>query len=236
MERVTEEEVLEMDIEELGNKLAELGWEPVDDELIDDKVVHTVFRKTFNINDWDGLDDYLANFNFSHSNDVRSDIIEDPFYMTYELDIYEQTGSYYFWSLGENPNNSYTNIDFTEADGTFPLVVAMILNGEFASRRETAFEDIWEVLWETDDGDGDIPNVYLTLVEANQHWEGYVCGADYGDATIINAGDYAIVEQDNKENSPKFYYLISKEQAEEILNAEYDDEAFEIMERILGED
>lgn len=231
MERVTEEEVLQMSIEELGRRLVEAGWAPIDDDVIDGEVIDTVFAKTFNVNDYKGLDEYLMAEDMPTQGSYSS-VIVDPTYMTYELDIQSRSGSYYFWTLGDNPNNAYVWEDFVEDPSTFSLVVAMVLNKEFATVRSLAFSDIWKELWKAEKREGNIPVMWLTLVQAVEEWDGYL--PDAVEKTIIEPGNYAIKVEYNSENSPVTYVLIDKEEAKMIMNAEDEEEAFSIMESIVN--
>lgn len=84
MGRITEEEVQNMSIEELLKKLEEVGWERADFFFLGDGD-SIVVSKEFNINDYEGIGKFL--FTIDPESDDRNDIIEDPMYMIYEIDL-----------------------------------------------------------------------------------------------------------------------------------------------------
>lgn len=78
-----------------------------------------------------------------------------------------------------------------------------------------------------------IQNYYLTLAHAKENWTGYVMDAE--EETNIKQGDYVVIAKDNLERRPKTYYLISEKEAEMILDAKNNAEAFAIMNHIIQE-
>lgn len=235
MGRITEEEVQNMSIEELLKKLEEVGWERADFFFLgdDDSIV---VSKEFNINDYEGIGKFL--FTIDPESDDRNDIIEDPMYMIYEIDLQEKSAMHYFLGLDDNIHYVKTHYDFDGDQEAFNSVVAKILNNEFLIKRETPFGNIWEPIRETYNEEI-IPNqylirnYYLTLARAKENWTGYVMDAE--EETNIKQGDYVVIAKDNLERRPKTYYLISEKEAEMILDAKNNAEAFAIMNHIIQE-
>lgn len=224
--RIKREEVEKMSMEELANRLRALGWEADYGSVVDD--VPTVFEKTLNVNDYEGVGDLMKTTEELAAN---PDIIEDPYFLTYRINILEKTAEYYFFGIDDNPNNSGILEDFYKDELSFAIVMTYILNGEFFVKKQVPFAEVWRVVYKTDDGNGGIPNVYFSLAQAVAYWEGYVLDAI--ESTTVEAGDYCIIVEENKENAPKFYYLITREEANQILNAESYTIALDTLEEIV---
>jgi len=224
--RIKRKEVEKMSMEELASRLEALGWEADYGSVVDG--VPTVFEKTLNVNDYEGVGDLMET---TEELTANPDIIKDPYFMTYRIDLQEKSAEHFFYGIDDNPNNSGILKDFYKDELSFLIVMRFILNGEFFAKKQVPFADVWQVVYETDDGNGGIPNVYFSLAQATSYWEGYVL--DAAESTTVEAGDYAIIVEENRENSPKFYYLISKEEANQIMNAESDIIALDIMEKIV---
>ena len=226
--RIARKEVEKMSIEELASRLKALGWEADFNSIVDG--VPTVFEKTLNVNDYEGVGDLMDT---TEELTANPDIIEDPYFLTYRIDLQEKSAEYYFYGVDDNPNNSGILEDFYKNELSFAIVMTYILNGEFFVEKQVPFADVWQVVYKTDDGNGGIPNVYFSLAQATyiSYWEGYVL--DAAESTTVEAGDYAIIVEENRENSPKFYYLITREEANQIMNAESNIIALDIMEEIV---
>lgn len=230
--RLTVEDVQEMGMEEIARRLKRAGWEPVNGSFKSNGIP-TTFAITVNVNEYTGplICEFLANIEPGQGE--REDIIKDPLFITYELNINEKSGQYYFWSLDDNPNNALVYEDFYHDAEAFSFVVLWILKDKFITKMETALADIWATVRETDDGKGSVPNRYLTLAQAKEEWSGLVLNGE--EETCVDIGDYAIIAQENKENSPKTYYLINEKLAEKVMEAKDDAKAFEIMGDIIEE-
>jgi len=124
--------------------------------------------------------------------------------------------------LDDNPNNALVYEDFYHDAEAFSFVVLWILKDKFITKMETALADIWATVRETDDGKGSVPNRYLTLAQAKERWSGLVLNGE--EETCVDIGDYAIISQENRENSPKTYYLINEKLAEKVIEAKNDAE------------
>ena len=224
--RIKREEVEKMSMEELANRLRALGWEADYGSVVDG--VPTVFEKTLNVNDYEGVGDLMET---TEELTANPDIIEEPLFMTYRIDLQEKSAEYFFYGIDDNPNNSGILEDFYKNELSFAIVMTYILNGEFFVKKQVPFADVWQEVYKTYDGNGGIPNVYFSLAQATSYWEGYVLDAI--ESTTVEAGDYCIIVEENRENSPEFYYLISKEEANQIMNAESNIIALDIMEEIV---
>ncbi len=203
MEEITTEQVRNMSIEELGQRLKELGWEQISD---------TVFANTFNVNDYKGLDDVLIDWDVDALVDTR--FITDPCFLTIELDIKDKTEDYYFWNSRVKPKITVKHNFFYQDDFLFMVTVVLILRGDFVTRRKTAFKDIWEVLIEDC-----APNVCeffrVSLVRAKEEWSGF--GVNTNMMAEIKVGDYALMTQWKDETVPIHYIFVDKKYGDKLL-------------------